>query len=146
MNILNEINQAGLSVTLAGEMLKVEGPPLTGYFRGLIIANRAEIIKQLSSAQIQQNIREQIEERAAIMEIDGGLSRKDAEQAASAAIRVYCYRMKDKPSSELTVIMPGTELDEALEKLQNKYGDRLLDVYPSPYCMTGIIPHSATKH
>jgi len=84
------------------------------------------------------------EERAAVMEYDEGLPRKDAEQAAPA-IRVYCYRMRDKPAAELTVIMPGTELSEALENMQNKYGDRLLDIYPNQYCMAGI-PVNSTKH
>ncbi|MDD5319145.1 MAG: hypothetical protein PHD43_00765 [Methylococcales bacterium] len=82
-----------------------------------------------------ESIREYVEERAAIMEFDGGLSRKEAEQAAAKAIRVYCYRVKDKPISELTVIMPNTELDEAYQKLKLKYGDRLLTVYERP-CFT----------
>lgn len=76
-------------------------------------------------------IREYLEERAAIMEFDGGLSRKQAEQAATTAIRVYCYRVKDKPNSELIAIMPDTELDEAYQNLKLKYGDRLLTVYES---------------
>ncbi|MGZ8152420.1 MAG: hypothetical protein ACXW0Q_06115 [Methylovulum sp.] len=74
-------------------------------------------------------IREYLEERAAIMEFDGGLTRKEAEQAAITAIRVYCYRVKDKPNSELIAIMPNTELDEAYQNLKLKYGDRLLTVY-----------------
>jgi hypothetical protein len=146
MNLLNEINQAGLIVSLVGDRIKVDNPAkLTDGLRNLLRTNKQEIIRQLSGAQLQQNIREQIEERSAIMEYDGGLSRKDAEQAAAAAIRVYCYRMKDKPNSELTAIMPGTELDEARENLKNKFGDRLLEVYPSPYCMTGTLANS-TKH
>ncbi|MFI3157114.1 MAG: hypothetical protein QX199_13255 [Methylococcaceae bacterium] len=50
---------------------------------------------------------------------------------AAMAIRVYCYRVKEKPHSELMVIMPDTELDEAYEKLRLKFGDRLLTVYES---------------
>lgn len=50
---------------------------------------------------------------------------------APAAIRVYCYRVKEKPHSELVAIMPNTELDEAYEKLKLKFGDRLLTVYES---------------
>jgi hypothetical protein len=146
MNVFNEIEAAGLIVSLVGEQLKIANPTkLTDGLRNLIRINKQEIIKQLSGAQLQQDIREQIEERAAIMEYDGGLSRKDAEQAAAAALRVYCYRMKDKPTSELTVIMPGTEFDEALENLKNQFGDRLLDVYPSPSCMSSL-PVNITKH
>ncbi|MDO9048990.1 MAG: hypothetical protein Q7U66_14820 [Methylobacter sp.] len=146
MNILSEIEAAGLVVSLAGDRLEISNPSrLTAELKNLMIANKQEIIKQLSGTQLQQDIREQIEERAAIMEYDGGLTRRDAEAAATAAIRVYCYRMKDKPTTELTVIMPGTELTEALEKMRNKYGDRLLDVYPSPYCIAGILVNT-TKH
>ena len=64
------------------------------------------------------------------MEFDGGLSRQDADVAAAKSMRVYCYRVKSKPNSELTVIMPNTELPEAIEKLKEKYGDRLLSVTP----------------
>ena len=79
------------------------------------------------------------------MEYDDGLSRHDAELAATKAIRVYCYRMTDKPKTELTVIMPNTELDEAIEKMKYKFGGSLLLVYPSPYCMAGIVAND-TRH
>ncbi len=101
--------------------------------------------KNTTHRELIENIREQIEERAAIMEYDGGLTRNDAEQAATKAIRVYCYRVTDKPKSELVAIMPNTELEEATENLKNKYGERLIDVYPSPYCMAGILGNN-TKH
>jgi hypothetical protein len=152
MNILNEINQAGVSISLDGERIKVSNPSyLTDKLRNLIHTNKQEIVSQLArtseakSNELLQDIREHLEERAAIMEYDGGLSRHDAEQAATKAIRVYCYRMTDKPYTELTVIMPNTEFDEAIEKMKNKYGDHLLDVYPSPYCMDGTLANN-TKH
>jgi len=92
--------------------------------------NHEIIIKEVKFES--ESVREYVEERAAIMEFDGGLSHKEAEQAAAKAIRVYCYRVKDKPNAELTVLMPNTELDEAYQKLKLKYGDRLLTVYESP--------------
>jgi len=85
-----------------------------------------------------ETIREQIEERAAIMEYDGGLSRHDAEQEATKAIRVYCYRTKEKPDSELVAIMPNTSLAEAHESLSLRYGDKLLAVYENTPNMAGI--------
>jgi hypothetical protein len=88
-----------------------------------------------------ENIREYLEERAAIMEFDGGLSRKEAEQAAVSAIRVYCYRIKDKPNAELTVLMSNTELDEAYQNLHLKYGDRLVTVYERPRLTTDKKPN-----
>ncbi len=78
-----------------------------------------------------ENIREHIEERAAIMEYDGGLSRHDADQEGTRAIRVYRYRVTDNPKSELTAIMPNTSLSEAQESLKLKFGSRLLAVYES---------------
>jgi hypothetical protein len=146
MNVFNEIEAAGLIVSLAGEQLKIANPKnLTNGLRNLIRTNKQEIIKQLLGVQLKQDIRERIEERAAIMEYDGGLSRKEAELAAIAAIRVYCYKTTEKPTIELSVIMPNTELNEAIEKLKNKYGEKLLDVYPSPYCIT-YIPANTSKH
>ena len=42
--------------------------------------------------------------------------------------KVYRYRLKDNPNSELIVIMPNSELSEAVETLKMKFGDRLLSV------------------
>lgn len=147
MSALSKIESAGFVVALVDGGLDVTPTKtaLTDSQRAYIKSHKQEIIKQLSGTQLQQDIREQIEERAAIMEYDGGLTRKDAEQAAAAAIRVYCYRVKEKPDSELVAIMSGVELDEASKSLKLRYGDRLLDVYPSPYCMAGTLANS-TKH
>ena len=43
-------------------------------------------------------------------------------------IKIFNYRIKDKPNSLLTAIMPGTELSEAWQILREKYRDRLLMV------------------
>ena len=131
MNILNDITNAGLNISLVGDQLRIANPErLNDSLRDLIRANKSEIIKYFSNTQLLQDIRERTEERSAIMEFDGGLSRQDADAAAAKSMRVYCYRVKSKPNSELTVIMPNTELPEAIEKLKEKYGDRLLSVTP----------------
>ena len=131
MNILNDINNAGLNISLVGDQLRIANPEkLNDSLRDLIRANKSEIVKYFSNTQLLQDIRERNEERSAIMEFDGGLSRQDADAAAAKSMRVYCYRVKSKPNSELTVIMPNTELPEAIEKLKEKYGDRLLSVTP----------------
>lgn len=138
MSALSRIEKAGFKVFLAGDSLGITPENnLTDTQRDYIKTHKQEIIRQLSGAQLQQDIREQIEERAAIMEYDGGLSRQEAEQAAAAAIRVYCYRVKEKPNSELVAIMPNTELNEAYESLRLKYGDRLLTVYESTHSLAG---------
>jgi len=139
MDALKEIKQAGLIISLAGDQLKVDNAErLTDRLRSLIRTNKPALVSQLSKTnaakanELQNDIREQIEERAAIMEFDGGLSRKEAEQAATASIRVYCFRVKEKPNSELVVIMPNAELDEARKSLMLRYGERLLAVYEMP--------------
>lgn len=149
MDALSKIQAAGFVVALVGDRLDVTPTrtALTESQRDYIKEHRADIVSQLSktktaqSNELLQDIREQIEERAAIMEYDGGLPRHDAEQAATRAIRVYCYRTTEKPEAELTVIMPNTELDEATANLKNRLGDKLLSVYP----MVGTLA-SSTKH
>ena len=73
-------------------------------------------------------IREHLAERAAIQEYDGGLTREQAESEARRTLRVYRYRLRDCPGSDLILIAPGESLDEARKGLRLKYGDRLLDV------------------
>ena len=43
-------------------------------------------------------------------------------------LRVYRYRLRDCPGSDLILIAPGTDMAEATRGLRLKYGDRLLDV------------------
>lgn len=148
MDILHEINLAGLSISLDGDRIKVDNAArLTDGLRALIRKNKPDIIARLSKTnvahnnELQQAIREQIEERAAIMEYDGGLSRKDAEQQAARATRAYCYRVIDKPDRELWVIMPNTGLAGATASLKERYGDRLITVYENPYSLAGAALH-----
>lgn len=74
-------------------------------------------------------IREVIAERAAIQEHDGGLSRPDAEAQAHRAMRIYRYRLTDRPADWLVMIAPGCELDEARQTLIGRFGvERLLEI------------------
>lgn len=45
---------------------------------------------------------------------------------------VYCYRTTDNPRSVLVMIAPESDLKDAWESLRQKYGDRLVEVYPMP--------------
>ncbi len=143
MGALSKIQSAGFIVSLVGGNLSVTPTKidLTDTQRTFIKTHKQAIINQLSGTQLQQNIREQIEERAAIMEFDGGLSRADADIAAARSINVYCYRTTEKPSSELTVIMANTTLDEANVKLKEMFGDKLISVTPM-----AAMAESPTKH
>ena len=82
----------------------------------------------LTSDQL-NGVREAIAERAAIREYDGGFSRSEAEAQASHAMRVYHYRLTDRPKDWLVMIAPGCELDEARRSLIARFGsERLLEV------------------
>ena len=137
MNILNDITNAGLNISLVGDQLRIANPEkLNDSLRDLIRANKSEIIKYFSNTQLLQDIRERNEERSAIMEFDSGLSRQDADVAATNSMRVYCYRVTDKPDSELVTIKPNVELNEATQELKERYGDRLLCVTPMTFNQT----------
>ena len=74
-------------------------------------------------------IREHLEERAAIQEYDGGLTRKQAEIEARRTLRVFEYRLTDNPDSWLVLIAPGCGLSEAARTCHKTFGaDRVLDV------------------
>lgn len=111
MTALSKIQSAGFIVTMVNGSLAVKPTKakLTDSQKDYIKTHKEEIkdeiIKQILGAQLH-----------------------DALETKS--MRVYSYRVKSKPSSELTVIMPNTELDEAIVKLNEKFGDRLLSVMP----------------
>lgn len=77
-------------------------------------------------------IEEAIEERAGILEFDAGLSRHVAETQATEAMRVYRYRLTDRPGW-LVLIAPGCDLAEARRTLVATFGAaRLVDLTPHP--------------
>lgn len=71
---------------------------------------------------------EYLEERAPIMEYDGGLPREQAEKQARRALRVYEYRLTDNPETWLAKIDPGSNLETATTYLHRRYGARLIEV------------------
>ena len=138
MSALIKIQSAGFDVALVNGNLNITPTKteLTDAQRIFIKKNKTEIVKEFSATQLQQDIRERTEERAAIMKIDGGLSHQDADFAATNAMRVYCYRITDNPDSELVAIKPNVELAEATQELRQRYGDRLLTVTPMTFNQT----------
>ena len=73
-------------------------------------------------------IAEHLAERAAIQEYDGGLTREQAEAEARRTLRVFEYRLTDKPDTWLVLIGPGCDLIEATESLRGRFGKRLIEV------------------
>lgn len=89
---------------------------------------RAQAPPPLSAAE-QADIREAIEERSAIREHDGGEDRATAERNARSAMRVFRYRLVERPEVWLSMLAPNTDMVEARHALTLRFGaDRLVDV------------------
>ena len=57
------------------------------------------------------------------------MPRPEAEARAASAMRVYRYRLTDRPADWLVMIAPGCDLDEARRTLIARFGtERLLEV------------------
>lgn len=83
-DLLHDLNRAGLTVTAEGGRLAIRpAARLTDSLRAQMRAAKAELLALLDA----EARREAFEERAAVMEYDGGLSREDAERAAIESIR-----------------------------------------------------------
>jgi hypothetical protein len=109
MSALTKIKEAGFSLTLEGDNLKIiPFSKLTEQQLTFLKLHKLEIVSELKAGKA-----EQLKHGA------------DAEQA----IKVYCYRVKEKPDSELVAIMPGASLAEAQESLSLRFGDNLIEVY-----------------
>jgi hypothetical protein len=135
MDAITEIHQAGLKLSLHGDRIKVENSgSLTDRLRNLIRQNKPALISHLSKThaaklnELQQNIREAIEERAGILEHDAGLPRQDAEQQAVNSMCVYQYRHREKPNNDLIAILPGCNLQDAEVSLKKRFGSTFLSV------------------
>lgn len=64
---------------------------------------------------------------AAVTSVPAVPSEKDIVEGEKK-INVFNFRVTDSPKSILTVIAHSLSLDEAIEMLVNKYGDRLIEV------------------
>lgn len=130
---LTRMQAAGLVLRAEGERLHYRSPvPLTATQLEFLRQHKAELLRLLTSPPIAPQdhdaIQEAAEERAAIRQLDGGEPCEVAEQQARAAMRVYQYRITDKPTSWLTLIAPGCDLDEARRLLARRFHSRLIEV------------------
>ena len=84
------------------------------------------------SADDRDAIHEAIEERAAILEFDAGMERRQAEIAAQSAMRVFqaLVTLPDGSSPRwITLLAPGCDLVEARQTLAHQFGpERVLEV------------------
>jgi len=81
------------------------------------------------SAADREAIEEAVAERAAIRQYDSGETRQEAERQARAAMRVYHYRLTNKPGVWLTMISPGCDMEMARRAIEDRFGsERVLEV------------------
>ena len=144
--VLSRLRADGLALEVTGANLKVwPRSRLTDEHRTLILSQKSALLLLLSGrrprplpAKAREAVREAIEERAAIQEFDGGMSRSEAESAARAAMRVYEYRVTDSPGSWLLLIAPRRELDEARRIVEGRFGaKRIIDVRECAWAKKG---------
>jgi len=145
--VVTQLSAAGIILRARGDRLVVESRvPLTEQQRAWIRAHKTDLLRMASdplgppgelSEDDRAAVQEAIDERAAIRELDGGEPRAIAEREARSAMRVYQYRITDKPTSWLTLIAPGCDLEEARRIVTNQFGAaRVLEVVP--YRASGI--------
>ena len=129
--LIQQVQAAGGSIHATGGRLKLSAPrPLPSVLVEGLRTHKAEVLAYLGD-DLNENIREHFEERAAIQEYDGGLPRERAEAQARSALRVYEYRLSDNgPDGPwLILLAPGCDLAEAERSLRNRFGaDRVLAV------------------
>ncbi|MBF0186189.1 MAG: hypothetical protein HQM06_17615 [Magnetococcales bacterium] len=96
ITLLTDAQNAGLSVSVVGGVLRVRGPKQAGAIANLLLSRKEEIVPLLAAVShpfagmdkpnhmvpLSVNPNEDFEERAAICEYDGGLSREWAEGLA----------------------------------------------------------------
>jgi len=132
-NLLQQAHQYGIDLHVEGDAIHMQAdfrPPT--HLLANLKAHKAELIALLAgppplSEEAKVDIRETLEERAAIQEFDGCLSREDADAAAIAAMRIFRYRLAGG-RGWCMLNAPGWSLEDAERDLQSRYGGRLLEV------------------
>jgi hypothetical protein len=139
---ITDLRAAGVTLHADGDRLSVESrTPLTEQQRFWFRTHKPELLGLAEELGVKRGmpisaldraaIEEAIEERGAIQEFDGGLSRAQAVEAARAAMRVYRVRVTVPDGGErwATMLAPGCDLVEAARAAKNTFGgDRVLDV------------------
>lgn len=97
LTLLERARAAGLTVWATGPKLNVRGPKRLAALAGELIARKQEVLAELEREQNAElpalvadwppDWIEAFEERAGIMQFDGGLARSDAERDAEVSVR-----------------------------------------------------------
>jgi len=134
--IIHECQRAGLTLRLVSGGIGIRPrDQLTPELAEAIRAHKPALLAALRhpmadlSPDDAEAVHEHLEERSAIQEFDGGLSRPEAEREARRSLRVFLYRLTDDPDAELVFIGPGRSLESARERLQQHFGaERVIEV------------------
>lgn len=137
--LLVDLTAAGISLSLTGRgTLRYQGDQCAvERWLPQIRQHKAELLALLAAnpepppmtQEQRDGIREAVEERAAILEYEAGMPRPQAEARAASAMRVYRYRLIDRPADWMVMIAPGCDLDEARRTLIAQFGtERLLEI------------------
>jgi len=131
---LTWMQAAGILMRARGDRLSVASrAPLTEQQRTWIRAYKVELLRLLTEsvpgpAELNGQDWEAIEKRATFRTLDGGASRKATAERPPSPMRVYRYRLLDKPDTWLTMIAPDCDLEEARRCLRLRFGERLTEV------------------
>jgi len=123
--LMRDLESASVRLQPRGERLRVEAPKgvLTQDQREGLKRYKSELLRLLDAEASDEDAREYIEERAAIAEYHGGLSRAEAESERVRSRVVAEYR-REGDDRWLTVLgAPGQSYDELVESLQKRFGD-----------------------
>lgn len=106
--IVDQVCTSGAKITVAGDYLELTAPrPLPDELLGRVAAHKPEIMKILRRQDTEaEDLREYFEERAGILEYDGGLPRAKAEREAAKITATYA-RNQDYQWAALRLIAGG---------------------------------------
>jgi hypothetical protein len=105
MTLLEQAHLAGLTVIVQGDKLVIRGPRRAGPLAEQLLAHKGEVIdaltvESLTLAGLPANWHFLWDERAAIMEYDGGQPRERAEALALADILRWVRRARQWPHND----------------------------------------------
>ena len=133
------MHAAGILMRARGDRLSVASrAPLTDQQRAWIRAHKVELLQLLGGA-VSASPKPTAEDqeanagRTAVRAPGGRESREAAALRARHAMRVYRYRLIDKPDTWLTMIAPDCDLEEARRSLRLRFGERLAAVVEHPH-------------
>lgn len=151
-NLLQLLVERGFRLTVDGATLRVApAAKLDADLQHEIVTHKADLLAMLSpqglTADEQADIKESIEERAAIREHDGGEDRATAEAQATSAMRVYRLLIAKNEGIEprwVTMLAPGCDLAEAERTARLKFPGRVKAVVPNATAKPATDPPGAS--